>query len=124
MKTLVVPDLHGKSIWKLMVHMEEPDKVIFLGDYYDCFEQISTAEQIFNYKEIVKLKTDGTTKLGDINVAKINQKGDEFEIISKKGIPKTIDKEVVNQIFSFVDTGSPNIIKGGVFEPNLILKFV
>lgn len=59
MKTLVIPDLHGKSIWKLMVHMEKPDRVVFLGDYYDCFEQISTAEQIYNYKEIVKLKTDG-----------------------------------------------------------------
>lgn len=59
MKILIIPDLHGKSIWQLMVQRENPDKVIFLGDYMDSFnipyiEQMHNLESIIRYKELHK----------------------------------------------------------------------
>ena len=32
-KVLILGDLHGRDIWKKIVEKENPDKVIFLGDY-------------------------------------------------------------------------------------------
>ena len=56
MKTVVIGDVHGRSLWKLIVNQENPDRVIFVGDYFDSFE-ISGVEQIQNFKEIVEYKT-------------------------------------------------------------------
>lgn len=56
MKTVVIGDVHGRSLWKLIVHQENPDRVIFIGDYFDSFD-ISGVEQIQNFKEIVEYKT-------------------------------------------------------------------
>jgi DNA repair exonuclease SbcCD nuclease subunit len=56
MKTVVIGDVHGRSLWKLIVYKENPDRVIFIGDYFDSFE-ISGVEQIQNFKEIVEYKT-------------------------------------------------------------------
>ena len=55
MKIVVIGDIHGRSVWKLIVHQEKPDKVVFLGDYFDSLE-ISGVEQIHNFKEIVEYK--------------------------------------------------------------------
>jgi hypothetical protein len=57
MKTIVLGDTHGRSNWKLAVHQDKPDRVIFIGDYFDSFE-ISGVEQIANFKEIIKYKED------------------------------------------------------------------
>lgn len=35
LKTITVPDLHGKDVWK-DINPEEYDKIIFLGDYMDA----------------------------------------------------------------------------------------
>ena len=55
MKTVILGDTHGMSVWKLIVHTEKPDRVIFMGDYFDSFN-ISAAEQIFNFNEIIEYK--------------------------------------------------------------------
>ena len=55
MKTIVLGDTHGRSNWKLAVHQDKPDRVIFIGDYFDSFE-ISGVEQIANFKEIIQYK--------------------------------------------------------------------
>jgi hypothetical protein len=55
MKTVIIGDIHGRSTWKLIVHQEKPDKVIFIGDYFDSFD-ISGVEQIANFKEIIEYK--------------------------------------------------------------------
>lgn len=55
MKTVVIGDVHGRSLWKLIVNQENPDRVIFVGDYFDSFE-ISGVEQIQNFKEIIEYK--------------------------------------------------------------------
>jgi predicted MPP superfamily phosphohydrolase len=55
MKTLAIGDLHGRSDWKLAIHQDKPDRVIFMGDYFDSFN-ISGVEQINNFKEIIRYK--------------------------------------------------------------------
>jgi hypothetical protein len=55
MKTLILGDTHGRSNWKLAVHKENADRVIFVGDYFDSFE-LSGVEQIHNFKEIISYK--------------------------------------------------------------------
>ena len=55
MKTVVIGDVYGRSLWKLIVNQENPDRVIFVGDYFDSFE-ISGVEQIQNFKEIIEYK--------------------------------------------------------------------
>ena len=57
MKTLVLGDTHGRSTWKLAIHQEKPDRVIFMGDYFDSFD-IPGVEQIDNFKQIIKYKED------------------------------------------------------------------
>jgi len=55
MKTIVLGDTHGRSNWKLAIHQDKPDRVIFIGDYFDSFE-ISGVDQIHNFKEIIHYK--------------------------------------------------------------------
>jgi hypothetical protein len=65
-KTIVIGDLHGRSDWKLAVYKENPDRVIFMGDYFDSFE-ISGVEQIHNFKEIIEYKETSFTNDGKDN---------------------------------------------------------
>ena len=58
MKTIVLGDTHGRSFWKLITHTEKPDRVIFIGDYFDSFD-IPGPEQIQNFKEIIEYKRKG-----------------------------------------------------------------
>lgn len=55
MKTLILGDTHGRSFWKLAVNLEQPDRVVFVGDYFDSFD-IPGVEQIHNFKEIIEYK--------------------------------------------------------------------
>jgi hypothetical protein len=55
MKTVVLGDTHGRSNWKLAVHQDKPDRVIFIGDYFDSFD-FSGIEQIDNFKQIIQYK--------------------------------------------------------------------
>ena len=57
MKTIVLGDTHGRSNWKLAIAQDQPDRVIFIGDYFDSFE-FSGVEQIDNFKQIIQYKTD------------------------------------------------------------------
>lgn len=58
MKTVVLGDTHGRSVWKLIVEMEKPDRVIFIGDYFDSYD-IPGIDQIHNFKEIIEYKEKG-----------------------------------------------------------------
>jgi predicted MPP superfamily phosphohydrolase len=55
MKTIVLGDTHGRSFWKLAINQDKPDRVIFIGDYFDSFD-ISGVEQIDNFKQIIQYK--------------------------------------------------------------------
>lgn len=52
MKTIVLGDTHGRGVWQLIVQKENPDRVIFIGDYWDSFD-IPYLEQMYNFKQIV-----------------------------------------------------------------------
>lgn len=56
MKTVVIGDIHGRSIWKQIVDKEnDANRVIFVGDYFDSFD-IPGIDQIHNFKEIAEYK--------------------------------------------------------------------
>lgn len=55
MKTILIGDIHGRSDWKQIIEKETPDRVIFIGDYFDSFV-IKGIDQLHNFKEIVNYK--------------------------------------------------------------------
>jgi hypothetical protein len=55
MKTICIGDIHGLTTWKQIVEKENPDRVIFVGDYFDSFD-IPGIDQIHNFKEILEYK--------------------------------------------------------------------
>lgn len=57
MKTVILGDTHGRDIWKKIVEKEKPEKVIFIGDYFDSFN-IDGNKQIENFKDIIQYKVD------------------------------------------------------------------
>jgi hypothetical protein len=56
MKTLVLGDTHGRPYWKEIVAKENPDRVVFIGDYFDSYDDYTAAEQMDNFKKIVEYK--------------------------------------------------------------------
>jgi predicted phosphodiesterase len=58
MKTVIVGDIHGRSVWKLIYEMEKPDRLIFIGDYFDSFD-IKGADQLSNFQDIIAFKESG-----------------------------------------------------------------
>lgn len=56
MKILILGDIHGRTCWKDIICQENPDKVIFLGDYVTTHENISNKQQVENFQEIVDYK--------------------------------------------------------------------
>lgn len=57
MTTIVLGDTHGRSFWKYIFEKEKPNRVIFIGDYFDSFD-ISCVHQIHNFKEIIAYAED------------------------------------------------------------------
>jgi predicted phosphodiesterase len=55
MKTIFLGDTHGRATWKDIITKENPDRVVFIGDYFDSFD-IGPSEQMFNFKEIIEFK--------------------------------------------------------------------
>ena len=62
MKTIVLGDTHGRSIWKDIVAQEQADRVIFIGDYFDSFD-IDPVVQQHNFKEIIEFKEKGECEI-------------------------------------------------------------
>lgn len=55
-KTIIVPDVHGRTFWKRAIDLyEEGDEIIFLGDYIDPydFDGVNANEALSNFKEIL-----------------------------------------------------------------------
>jgi hypothetical protein len=55
MKVVIIGDLHGLGVWELILAKEQPDKVVFLGDYFDSTE-VSVGQQIANFRKLIQLK--------------------------------------------------------------------
>lgn len=63
MKTLVLGDIHGRTIWKDIVEKENPDFVIFLGDYVSTHGFETAEEQLDNLEEILQYKEENPGKV-------------------------------------------------------------
>ena len=61
MKTIFLGDTHGRATWKDIIAKENPDRVVFIGDYFDSFD-IGGAEQMHNFKEIIEFKEQAKDK--------------------------------------------------------------
>lgn len=68
MKTLILGDTHGRGVWEYIIEKEKPDKVVFLGDYFDSFD-INFENQMVNFMRIInfkkKFKKDVTLLIGN-----------------------------------------------------------
>ena len=66
-KILVIPDVHGRLFWKEAVekYKDEVDRIIFLGDYLDRYENedISRKQEKDNFKEILDFKLENEDKV-------------------------------------------------------------
>ena len=56
--TIVIGDVHGSTYWKEAVNENPACRYIFLGDYIDPYEDISTKKLIDNLKAIMQLKQE------------------------------------------------------------------
>ena len=56
MKTLILGDIHGRTCWYDIIEDEQPDKIIFLGDYVSTHETISSQQQCSNLEDILNFK--------------------------------------------------------------------
>lgn len=63
MKCLVLGDTHGRPFWKSIVANENPDRVIFIGDYFDSHNEYTAAEQMYNFNEIIQYKISGQAEV-------------------------------------------------------------
>lgn len=61
-KIIVFGDIHGRSSWK-SVDKTNADKIIFLGDYFDPYDEISSNKLIKNFNEIIKFKEEFPDKV-------------------------------------------------------------
>ena len=55
-KIVVLGDIHGRTLWKDVIDKEQPDQVIFLGDYVSTHDCISESDQVSNLLEILRFK--------------------------------------------------------------------
>ena len=62
MKTDIVGDIHGRTIWKDILEKEQPDRVVFLGDYVSTHDNIDSQQQIDNLMEILAAKEEKPQK--------------------------------------------------------------
>lgn len=63
MKILTIGDVHGRKDWKDAIEKENPDLVVFLGDYVSTHHLISEEDQIENLKEILTYKEENPDKV-------------------------------------------------------------
>jgi hypothetical protein len=56
-KLVAIGDIHGRSTWQQIVEQEQPDIVVFVGDYFDSYD-IPGKTQIDNFKNIIQWKHD------------------------------------------------------------------
>lgn len=61
-KLIAIGDIHGRNCWQNLRDVE-CDFFIFMGDYFDASEDISTDEEIINFLRILKFKREFPEKV-------------------------------------------------------------
>lgn len=65
-RVLIIPDVHGRVFWRhALDHVDNYDKVIFLGDYLDPYphEKISFDDSVLNFGDIIRFKSENKEKV-------------------------------------------------------------
>jgi len=63
MKLAIISDIHQSTHWKKIIpRANEFDKIIFLGDYFDCFKN-KWPHQMNNFLDIIKFKKNNIEKV-------------------------------------------------------------
>lgn len=64
MKILIIPDVHGRSFWKEPCkHIDEFDKVVFLGDYVDHYPQEGDLDDLQTLKDVIEFAKSNRDKI-------------------------------------------------------------
>jgi len=64
MRTIFLGDTHGHDTWKSIIQKANPDRVVFIGDYFDSRQPEKTAAvQMFNMQEIIDFKKTGVMEV-------------------------------------------------------------
>ena len=59
MKTVVLGDIHGRICWWDIIQKENPDRIIFMGDYVSTHDKnISQEQQCSNLEDILNFKRE------------------------------------------------------------------
>lgn len=56
MKTAIIGDIHGRTLWERL-NINNFDKLIFIGDYFDSHNEINGRHILDNFNNIVNLKS-------------------------------------------------------------------
>ena len=56
-KLVAIGDIHGRDTWQQIVEQEQPNIVVFMGDYFDSYD-IPGLDQIYNFQNIIQWKLD------------------------------------------------------------------
>ena len=63
-KITIIGDIHGRTIWEKIVEKEnDSDLFIFLGDYFDSYDNLTPGTEINNFKKILKFKNENPHKV-------------------------------------------------------------
>lgn len=117
MKTIIIPDVHGRTYWKNIIHKHtDATQVIFLGDYFDTYGLETPEQEIENFLEIIDFaEQHGNTSLLignhdlhylDFSIAPCSRFNDQYAQLIHDTIFTHKDKL---QFAKFVD-GSNNVI--------------
>lgn len=64
MKITTIGDIHGRTSWKKIVdHESDSDFFVFMGDYFDSYENIGGSKELANFLEILKFKNENSDKV-------------------------------------------------------------
>jgi len=65
MRIVAIGDIHAHTSWKKIIEKELPkaDKIIFIGDYFDTFQDVKPVEQVQIFSEIIELKKANPDKI-------------------------------------------------------------
>ncbi len=114
-KTLVLGDTHGRSNWKLAIHQEQPDRVIFIGDYfdsiYDTFKQYMGEWLV---SKLTPLHADGWMSKLIMESIKDVDVSDFEKLLDCSFLTKSISKSIVDG--SVGKLNKDNDLDGGLYD--------
>lgn len=57
-KTIAIGDIHGLDKWKAIAERHRGDRIVFLGDYCDPYDEVSREVLLDNLLDIIRLKEE------------------------------------------------------------------